>query len=44
MFCKKIRDDQGYWERLEAYISAHSDAKFSHGLCPECRKEHYGDL
>lgn len=44
MFCKKIRDDQGYWERLEAYISAHSDAKFSHGLCPECRKQHYPDL
>lgn len=44
MFCKKIRDDQGYWERIEAYISAHSDAKFSHGLCPECRQEHYGDL
>lgn len=36
--CKKIRDDQGYWNQLEAYISEHSDAQFSHGLCPECFK------
>jgi YesN/AraC family two-component response regulator len=34
--CKKIRDDQGYWNQLEAYISEHSDAEFSHGICPEC--------
>jgi CheY-like chemotaxis protein len=34
--CKKIRDDQGYWNQVEAYISRHSDARFSHGLCPEC--------
>jgi hypothetical protein len=34
--CKKIRDDNGYWHQVEAYISAHSDAKFSHGSCPEC--------
>jgi PAS domain S-box-containing protein len=37
--CKKIRDDQGYWNRIEAYIQAHSDAKFTHGICPECMKE-----
>jgi DNA-binding NarL/FixJ family response regulator len=36
--CKKIRDDNGYWNQLEAYIEAHSDAEFTHGLCPECRK------
>jgi len=36
--CKKIRDDSGYWNHLEEYIEAHSDAVFSHGLCPECQK------
>jgi DNA-binding NarL/FixJ family response regulator len=37
--CKKIRDDKGYWNQLEAYIEAHSDAEFTHGLCPECKKK-----
>jgi PleD family two-component response regulator len=36
--CKKIRDDQGYWKQIEAYIEDHSDALFTHGLCPECVK------
>ncbi|WP_026842330.1 response regulator [Citrifermentans bremense] len=36
MTCKKIRDDQGYWNQLESYISLHSEALFSHGYCPEC--------
>ena len=39
--CKKIRDDKGYWNQLEAYISAHSEADFSHGICPECAKKLY---
>jgi DNA-binding response OmpR family regulator len=34
--CKKIRDDEGYWNQLEAYISKHTEAIFSHGLCPDC--------
>ena len=34
--CKKIRDDNGYWRQIEAYIRDHSEADFSHGLCPEC--------
>lgn len=34
--CKKVRDDGGYWNQIESYISRHSDASFSHGLCPEC--------
>ena len=34
--CKRIRDDQGYWQQVEAYIAEHSDAVFSHGICPEC--------
>ncbi|MDI9526415.1 MAG: hypothetical protein QM299_05335 [Pseudomonadota bacterium] len=39
--CKKIRDDQGYWKRIEAYIHEHSEAQFSHGICPECAKKIY---
>jgi CheY-like chemotaxis protein len=35
-YCKKIRDDQNYWQHLESYISAHSEAQFSHGVCPDC--------
>lgn len=42
--CKKIRDDQGYWRQVEEYIREHSEAEFSHGLCPECAREHYADL
>jgi DNA-binding response OmpR family regulator len=34
--CKKIRDDEGFWNQLEIYISEHTDARFSHGLCPDC--------
>lgn len=43
-FCKKIRDDQGYWAQVENYISQHSEARFSHSFCPECMKKHYPDL
>ena len=39
--CKKIRDDSGYWEQIEEYISERSDAQFSHGLCPECIRKLY---
>jgi PAS domain S-box-containing protein len=42
--CKKIRDDTGYWSQIEAYIQAHSDAVFSHGICPECASRLYGDI
>jgi hypothetical protein len=42
--CKKIRDDQGYWNQIEKYISKHSAAEFTHGLCPECAKRLYPDL
>ncbi len=43
-FCKKIRDDKGYWEAIEIYISKHSETQFSHGLCPECSRKYYSDL
>lgn len=39
--CKKIRDDTGYWNQIESYISAHSEADFSHGICPDCQKKLY---
>ena len=35
-WCKKIRNDSNYWQQVEVYISEHSDAQFSHGICPEC--------
>jgi PAS domain S-box-containing protein len=42
--CKKIRDDRGCWSQIETYISKHSRAEFSHGLCPECLQRLYPDL
>ena len=42
-FCRRIRDDQNHWVHLETYISKHSDAQISHGLCPECYRKHYGE-
>ncbi len=41
--CKKIRDDKGYWSQLEEYIEQHSEAEFSHGICPDCKKRLYGN-
>ncbi len=42
--CKKIRDDQGYWSQVESYIQSHSDATFTHGICPDCIQKFYPDL
>jgi hypothetical protein len=42
--CKKIRDDKGYWNQIEAYISEHSATEFSHGICPECAQNLYPDI
>ena len=42
--CKKIRDDKGYWSQVESYIQKHSDATFTHGICPDCIKKLYPDL
>jgi PAS domain S-box-containing protein len=39
--CRKIRDEQGFWQSLETYIRNHTEAEFSHGICPECRKHLY---
>lgn len=41
--CKKIRDDKGYWEQIEIYIRDHSEAEFTHGICPDCVKTLYPD-
>lgn len=42
--CKKIRDDKGYWSQIESYIRDHSDAEFSHSICPDCAKIHYPEF
>lgn len=44
--CKKIRNDEGYWQHVEVYVRDHTHADFSHGICPECAKalyENYND-
>jgi hypothetical protein len=43
-FCKKIRNDKGYWDQVEVYVKEHTEADFSHGICPACMKQHYPDL
>lgn len=43
MHCKKIRDDHGFWQQMEAYFHAHTNVEFSHGLCPQCFEQHYAD-
>jgi PleD family two-component response regulator len=42
--CKKIQDDEGYWQEVEEYIKKYTEANFSHGFCPECMKLMFGDL
>ena len=42
--CHKVRDDGGYWNRVETYMSEHLDVEFSHGICPECIRELYPEI
>lgn len=42
--CKKIRDDNGYWNQIESYLRKHSDVEFSHGICPDCAKKLYPEF
>ena len=42
--CKKIRDDKGYWNQIESYIRNHSEADFTHSICPQCSKKLYPEL
>lgn len=44
MYCHKIRTDQESWDRIEHYIAEHSDAEFSHGICPDCMRKYHSDL
>ena len=44
MWCKKIRDDQGYWNAIEHYIGQHSEAEFSHAICPDCKRKYAGEM
>jgi hypothetical protein len=43
-YCKKIRDDKGYWQQVERYIAERSEADFSHGMCPDCGVKHFPDI
>lgn len=43
-YCKEIRDDEGSWKKLEEYIQSHTDANFSHGVCPTCMQKYFPDL
>lgn len=42
-WCRRVRGDAGYWQQIEAYVSAHNDAKFTHGLCQDCATKHFPD-
>jgi len=43
-YCKRIRDDQNYWQQVESYLTRHADVRFSHGICPECYDVHAKEL
>jgi len=43
-WCKKIRNDEGYWQKIEAYLKSHSDLDFTHSICHDCAKKEYPDL
>ena len=43
-YCKKIRNDHGYWDQVDVYVQAHTEADFSHGICPTCLHEHFPEL
>jgi hypothetical protein len=43
-WCNKIRDDEGYWQKIEAYLKSHSDLDFTHGICNDCAKKEYPEL
>jgi len=43
-FCKKVRDDEGYWRQVDVYIQQQTDVDFSHSVCPECVKKNYPDF
>ena len=44
VYCKKIRDDSGYWNQVETYIEKRAQASFSHSICPDCARKHYPDM
>lgn len=43
LHCKKVRDDKGFWDNVDSYISLHSNIDFSHGVCPDCLKKYYSE-
>ncbi|MCX8109459.1 MAG: hypothetical protein N3G20_11730, partial [Verrucomicrobiae bacterium] len=43
-YCKRIRNDKGFWQKVESYIDEHSEAKLTHGICPECMRKHFPEI
>lgn len=43
-YCKEVRDDQGYWNQVEAYVAKYTDAQFSHSICPKCLRQHFPEI
>jgi hypothetical protein len=43
-YCKNIRDDEGYWQKVDEFIHHHTHARFSHGICPECAEKHFPEF
>jgi hypothetical protein len=43
-WCHKVREDEGYWQEIETYVAAHSEATFTHGICPDCRQRHFPSI
>lgn len=43
-YCKDIRDEDGNWHQIEAFVASRTDARFSHGICPECTEKHFGEV
>jgi hypothetical protein len=43
-YCKRIRDDNDYWQQVETFVCEHTDAQFSHGICPNCMAEHHPNI
>ena len=43
-YCKNVRSDDGFWQKVELYVESHSQAEFSHGICPDCLRKYYPDF
>ena len=44
IYCKQVRDDEGFWRRVDEYVQKHTEVRFSHGICPDCMKKHFPEF